>query len=220
MKARPLLRWTLKFACALLAAQPAVWPYSLWAAGEARPSGSQIGAALSLEEDWSEFLRVGDAQPTIHGLAGGATELSFAWAGSWEVGLRGHLLGTRDAFTGAGTSGRTDVIQWGVRLGADRVLHRSPSDRARLGIGFDYGEVRSWLSTGAGDETGPHNYFAGPSVRAGMDHAVGTSLGLLAEMLAGFRFSHANGVSTTASHSWTSNSIAIAVGLRWGTAGP
>ena len=41
----------------------------------------------------------------------------------------------------------------------------------------------------------------------------------LAEAIVGFRFSHADGVATTASHRWTSNSIAIAVGLRWGTGG-
>jgi len=103
-----------------------------------------------------------------------------------------------------------------VRLGADRVLRRSEAEEGQLGIGIDYGEARSWLRSGAGNEAGPDNYFAGPSVRAGIDHAVSDSWRLVAEILAGFHFAHASGVATTAAHRWTSNSIAMAVGLKWG----
>jgi len=71
----------------------------------------------------------------------------------------GRLDGTRFTYTSPLQAGRIEDFGWNLRLGVDRLTPLGNRATGEIGLGLDYGQVRSWLDSGIGTETGPRKHL-------------------------------------------------------------
>ena len=170
-----------------------------------------------------ETLSIGDTRPRMYGETAGRADISYLLTDEWAASLSGHVGGSWFDANGFGTSVKIADASWGLRGGLDRLVGLGDRQLLMIGLGFDYGEGRSWLHTvastypfAASRSEGPHAFMAGGSVKFGISQQLGSRLQVTAELVQSVYRAHAKDPSSLRSdYNWLGRSLAGSVGLRW-----
>lgn len=122
-----------------------------------------IGFAAGMHS--GESLGIGDVRPQFHAWPEGVVEFEFARLHRWAVRVGAGVYGSRYTFGDLFESGRLDEVGWTGKIGFDRFFASSEPLQLKAGVGFEYGEERSWLKGTSFDQEGPRHFTSGGSVR-------------------------------------------------------
>jgi len=181
-------------------------------------SASQVGAhaiIIGVGAGARAFDRLAkaDPRPSRRGELNGGIELGYFLTPSLRVSLMGRLGGTFFDFDGAFGSGNASEQSWGGRGGLDWVQETQGPLSPYLGLGYDYGEARSWIRSPLQDDEGPRNIFSGVSTRAGVNLHLSPRLRLNWEILAGGYYAHTFDERLQTRYRWLGYSLGTSIGI-------
>jgi hypothetical protein len=163
-----------------------------------------------------DAMSVGDVRPHPQGEVMGAIEAGYAASRNWTVTLSWRFGGSWFDFTdGAGASGNIKDDSWAIRSFVDRRVPLSGGRALRFGLGYEYGEARSWVKTSASSDEGPHTFTSGGVFRAGIDQACGSRVELHADLEQAIYHAHATDSSLGNTYSWLGRAFSASVGVRF-----
>jgi hypothetical protein len=163
-----------------------------------------------------DAMSVGDVRPQPRGEVAGAVEVGYVASRNWVVSLSGRLGGSWFDFTdGSGATGNIKDDSWAIRSFLDRQLHLSGGRTLKFGLGYEYGEARSWLKTWASSDEGPHTFTSGGGFRAGIDQAWGSRVELHAGLEQAIYHAHATDSSVGNNYNWLGRAFSATVGVRF-----
>lgn len=203
------VRWVLLWVAAIFLSGP------LALASEASERGA---VTLGVQAGGRTFdgMSVGEVRPQSRGEVTGAVELGYAVSRYWDVSASWRFGGSWFDFTdGSGATGNIKDDSWTLRGFADRKLRLSGGRALRFGLGYEYGEARSWLETAVFHDEGPHAFTSGGAFRVGVDQTWGTRVELRADLEQSIYRAHSTDASFVNTYNWLGRASSATIGVRF-----
>ena len=184
------------------------------AASAANPGAVTLG----LEAGGRSFdaMSVGDARPQSRGEVTTALEIGYTTGPHWIVSASGRFGGAWfDITNNAGGSGNIEDDSWAVRSFIDRQVRLSSGQALTFGLGYEYGEARSWVKNAVFSNEGPHTFTSGGAFRAGIHQAWGSRVELHAALEQAIYHAHATDASVGNVYNWLGRAFSATVGVRF-----
>ncbi len=196
-----------------------VWILGSAPRGMADPARSVAPGAFSLAATLGQksldILSEGDIRPNARPFVFAGLEAQYRFSERWGVSWSGQLGGSFFDFNGPGVSGNVEETNWSTRVGLDWAHGFESGSVTYAGLGYEYGEARSWLKNLQVSETGPRNVLTGASVRAGAAIRSAPRLFIVGEVHAGAYRGRAEVGSLSTRYNWLGRSVGVSVGLRY-----
>jgi len=162
-----------------------------------------------------DAMSVGDVRPQPRGEVIGTVEVAYVMTRNWSGSVSWRFGGSWFDFTdGLGASGNIKDDSWVIRSFVDRQLHLSGGRRLSLGIGYEYGEARSWVKTSVSSDEGPHTFTSGGAFRIGLHQAWGSRVEFHAGLEQAIYHAHATDSSLGNTYNWLGRAFSANVGVR------
>lgn len=163
-----------------------------------------------------DAMSVGDVRPRPQGEVMGTVEVGYVAARNWNVSVSGRFGGSWFDFTdNAGRSGNIEDDSWSIRSFVDRQVHLSGGRTIVFGLGYEYGEARSWVKNAVFSDEGPHTFTSGGAFRAGVDQAWGSWVELHAGLEQAIYHAHATDSSLGNTYNWLGRAFSATAGVRF-----
>jgi hypothetical protein len=196
---------------------------SLSASGAGASGSSDRGAlALGVETGARTFdaLSASDVRPQPRGEAIAGFEAGYALSKRWGVAVSGRFGGAWFDFSnGGGASGKIEDDSWSVRAFFDRHVRMAEGRGLRFGLGYQYGEARSWVKNFVpvgvlSRYEGPHAFMSGGAFRSGVAQSLGSRCELSAELEESVYNAHATDPRIGNKYDWLGRAFSATVGIR------
>ena len=114
-----------------------------------------------------------------------------------------------------GPSGNIEDDSWSVRSFVDRRVLSTGNLALTFGLGYEYGEARSWVKNAVFSDEGPHTFTSGGAFRAGIHQAWGSRVELHAALEQAIYHAHATDASVGNVYNWLGRAFSATVGVRF-----
>lgn len=175
-----------------------------------------VGVALA--QGSFDRLSVSDIRPQSRREWGGRVGLDYQLSERWAATVTGYVGGAWFDFNGFAVSGKIVDASWSARAGVDRVISVGGGSTLSIGVGFEYGEARSWLDNLTISQAGPHNYTTGGSTRVAIVSPRLARFQIYGELLQSFYRAHARDGTSWNKYNWLGGSLTGGVGVRFALA--
>lgn len=184
------------------------------ATGELPARPGRLWLDVTVQDRQGDALSVEDIRPTVHGSVGGTVAVGLGITPRWAMAVRGAFGGSWLEFGRFGYDSNLEDFGLRVSVAGERRWPVGPRTRVAAGLGFEYGEYRSWLGFVVGPSDGPHAFERGGVLRLEVVHEAASRLELVGALSQSVFVAEALHPSTDEQFRWLGRALALDLGLR------